>query len=141
MKKRKGKQIKTLNEFGKVIMNEPSIYVSVWGRAHPTAFFQGWRIRTVIQWLEAGRFFRIKKKRKPRKKVIEERYDPPMPLPIPERPAVKKAKAIIDSIMNEPSNEPEDLKCISCGRELDVMEHNYGTPEHPVCIQCYGIGS
>lgn len=27
--------------------------------------------------------------------------------------------------------------CVECGREMDDMEHNYGTDTMPCCIQCY----
>ena len=27
--------------------------------------------------------------------------------------------------------------CVECGREMDEMEHNYGTDEMLCCIQCY----
>lgn len=30
----------------------------------------------------------------------------------------------------------DDLICVECKRDIDIMEHNYGTPEYPVCIQC-----
>jgi len=27
--------------------------------------------------------------------------------------------------------------CIECGKEMDLMEHNYGTDEILVCTHCY----
>jgi len=32
--------------------------------------------------------------------------------------------------------EPEVI-CFECGNEISDMEHNYGTPEMPVCMQCH----
>ena len=35
------------------------------------------------------------------------------------------------------SNTIELIECVGCDREIKDDEHNYGTPELPVCIQCY----
>ena len=31
----------------------------------------------------------------------------------------------------------ETESCAECGKEMDDMEHNYGTEDIPVCNQCY----
>lgn len=30
-------------------------------------------------------------------------------------------------------------KCVECGDEMDILMHNYGTPEMPCCIHCYTL--
>ena len=29
------------------------------------------------------------------------------------------------------------MKCVECKKEMDDMEHNYGTPDMPCCIHCF----
>lgn len=53
-----GNVIQTLDE----LFSYNSVWVTVWGRASPTAFLQGWQYRLVKRWLEMGRFKTLKQK-------------------------------------------------------------------------------
>ena len=45
---------------------------------------------------------------------------------------VKNNRSLFGEI---PSDQWE--KCVECGKPMDYMEHNYGTPDHMCCLQCY----
>jgi hypothetical protein len=61
MKKEKGKKIESLDELARVLKEDRSIYVTVWGRATSTAFIYSWSIRMCKQHIEAGWFWTVKK--------------------------------------------------------------------------------
>ena len=29
------------------------------------------------------------------------------------------------------------MECVECNKEMDDMEHNYGTEDMPCCIHCF----
>ena len=49
------KKIETLDEFWQVINTEKSFFAR--HRMYPTAFFFSWQIKSINQWLVAGRFW------------------------------------------------------------------------------------
>lgn len=53
-------QIKTIQDFVLIVNDSKSIF---WRhRVHPTAFFLGWPLRLIIQTIEGGYFWTIKRK-------------------------------------------------------------------------------
>lgn len=50
------REITTLDEFWEAINTEKSIFAR--HRMYPTAFFFSWRIKTIKEWIDAGRFYR-----------------------------------------------------------------------------------
>lgn len=61
MKKEKGKKIESLDELARVLKEDRSIYVTVWGRATSTAFISSWPFRSCKIFIDAGRFWTVKK--------------------------------------------------------------------------------
>lgn len=42
-------------------------------------------------------------------------------------------------LTNEPMTNDKGDCCAECGKEMDDMEHNYGTEDILICIHCYQL--
>jgi len=64
------REITTLDEFWRVINTEKSIFAR--HRMYPTAFFFSWHIKTIKEWIDAGRFYIATREEEKNKKQEEE---------------------------------------------------------------------
>jgi len=53
----KGKLITSLEE----LLNEKSVWVSVWNKPHPVAFITHMQLALILKWLELNRFYKLEK--------------------------------------------------------------------------------
>jgi hypothetical protein len=64
------REITTLDQFWRAINTEKSIFAR--HRMYPTAFFFSWHIKTIKEWIDAGRFYIATREEGKNKKQEEE---------------------------------------------------------------------
>ena len=63
------REITTLDQFWRAINTEKSIFAR--HRMYPTAFFFSWQIKTIKEWIDAGRFYIATREEGNNKKTVE----------------------------------------------------------------------
>jgi hypothetical protein len=54
------KLVTDVREIIELASNKKSVYVTVWKRCSPAAFFLSWQVRELINWLDCNRIFTTK---------------------------------------------------------------------------------